>query len=300
MGVLMLRGEAGPEGNADRETDAGDLVRRYSRRSWLLTGLAGVAAGLSTTRGLGAAARDEADTSTAARDEAIGTLPLQEMTAESRRKLMAVCERPTIYRRLPHQSFTCDPAMHRFLIRNPEVVVNIWQLMGVANMTADRRAPYVWKANDGSGTTCDVELIYGTDEMHVIYTDGFYEGSLLRHKVTGRCVLLLRTGYAYGPDRRAYLGNRLDLFVQIANLAADGVARTLSPYVGKVAHATCHESCVFVQKLSEAAEKNGPGVQRLAEKLTKVEPPVREEFSRVASAAGERAAMRQAGDVQRR
>ena len=54
------------------------------------------------------------------------------MTAESRRKLMMVCERPTLFRRLPQQSIACDAGLHLFLIRNPEVVVNIWQLMGVA------------------------------------------------------------------------------------------------------------------------------------------------------------------------
>jgi hypothetical protein len=214
---------------------------------------------------------------------------------------MMVCERPTIYRRLPQKAMVCDAALHMFLIRNPEVVVNIWQLMGVANMTAERVGPYLWKGNDGAGTTCDVELVYGTDQLHVLYSDGFYEGSLLKHKVTGRCVMLLKSGYAQTADRRPYVANRLDLFVQIDNLAADVVARTLSPWVGKVADANFHESCVFASKLSDAAEKNNPGVLRLADKLTKVEPPVRDEFSRVAAAVGQRAATRATpGATQRR
>jgi hypothetical protein len=94
--------------------------------------------------------------------------------------------------------------------------------------------------------------------------------------------------------------NRLDLFLQIDNLAADAVARTLSPWVGKVADANFHESCVFASKLSSTAETNGAGVQRLAEKLTKVEPPVREEFSQVALAVQQRAATRNPSGVLRR
>jgi hypothetical protein len=262
-----------------------------SRRSLLLGGLAAASRLLSTNRAQAAAA-DEADTSPEARDEAIRSLPLTELTAETRRKLMAVCERPTIFRRLPQKAILCDAALHQFLIRNPEVVVNIWQIMGVASMSAERQAPYLWKANDGAGTTCDVELVYGTDHLHVLYCDGLYEGSLLKHKVTGRCVLALKSGHAQTADRRPYVANRLDLFVQIDNLAADVVARTLSPWVGKVADANFHESCIFASKLSDAAEKNSAGVQRLAEKLTKVEPPVRDEFSRVTAAVQERAALR--------
>src|SRR5262245_35333678 len=175
-----------------------------TRRSLLAGGLAAIASELCAARRAGAAALEEADTSPQARDEAIQSLPLAELTGETRRKLMMVCERPTIYRRLPQKSIACDPLLFMFLIRNPEVVVNIWQLMGVANMTADRQGPFNWKGSDGAGTTCDVELAYGTDNVHVIYGDGFYEGSLLKHKVTGRCVMLMRSGYVQGPDRRSY------------------------------------------------------------------------------------------------
>jgi hypothetical protein len=245
------------------------------------------------------AALEEADTSPQARDDAIASLPLSDLTAETRRKLMMVCERPTLFRRMPQKSMACDPALHLFLIRNPEVVVNIWQLMGVATMSAERLGPYAWKGADGAGTNCDIELVYGTDNLHIIYGDGYYEGTLLKKKVTGRSVLVMKSGYGRGPDQRSYVANRLDLFLQIDNLAADVVTRTLSPWVGKVADANFHESCVFASKLSQTAEQNNPGVQRLAERLTKVDPAIRDEFSKVAAAVPQRAAGRDGATVRR-
>src|SRR4051794_21235310 len=145
---------------------------RLSRRSLLSGGLAALVAGPWLARVACGAAADEADTSQQARDDAIRTLPIAQLTAESRRKLLAVAERPSIYRRLPTKSLDCDPALFLFLLRNPEVVVNIWQLMGVNNMSVQRVGPYLWKGSDGSGTTCDAELIYGTDNLHVMYCDG--------------------------------------------------------------------------------------------------------------------------------
>jgi hypothetical protein len=273
---------------------------RLARRAWLSAAIA-IGAGFALSpRSLLAARPDEADTSTQARDEAIRALPLDQLSAESRRKVMAVCESPSIFRRLPNNSVPCDADLHRFLIRNPEVVVNIWQLMGVSNMTAERVGDYLWKGNDGTGTTCDVELIYGTDDLHLLYGDGFYEGALLKRKITGRCVLLMQSGYGEDTARRPLVANRLDIFLQIDNAGADMIARTLAPWVGKVADSNFSESCKFASKISQTAEQNGPGMQRLADKLTQVQPQVRDQFARVSTGVQQRAALRGAGDLPRR
>lgn len=281
-------------------TQSGLAAPRLSRRAVLAGGLGALAATAVIPMADGGPF-SEADTSDQARDEAIQSLPVNELTAETRRKLMAVCERPTLFRRLPQQTINCDPTLHIFLIRNPEVVVNIWQLMGVANMTAERQGPYLWKGSDGAGTVCDVELLYGTNDLHIIYSDGYYEGSLLKKKVNGRCVMCLRSGYGYGQDRRPYVASKLDLFLQIDNLAADAVARTLSPWVGKVADANFRESCFFASKLSQTAESNPAGVQKLSDRLDKVEPPVRDQFAKITATVPERlAALNSGGAVQRR
>jgi hypothetical protein len=293
MGMLLARGGGRHIGSEL------PVVARVPRRTVLASGLASLAAALLPRRAA-AALKDDADTSDRAREDAIRSLPLSELTAESRRKLMAVIERPSIYRRMPQQSIDCDPALYLFLIRNPEVLVNIWQVMGISTMSAERRGPYDWKGNDGAGTLCDVELIYGTDDMHIVYGDGFYEGSLLKRKITGRCVVLLKSAYAQTENRRWQIGNRLDIFLQIDNLAADVIARTFAPFVGKVADANFEESCKFASRLSLTAEQNGAGVQRLSDKLTNVEPPIREQFTRVAAAVQERAAARDVGLQARR
>ncbi|MCI0360419.1 MAG: hypothetical protein L0211_18235 [Planctomycetaceae bacterium] len=272
---------------------------RIARRRWLA--MSALAAGawlgswLAPRRTALAAAYDEADTSTKSRDEALRVLPLNELTAESRRKVLAVCESPSIYRRLPQKTVDCDPHMYRFLIRNPEVVVGIWQLMGVSNMTAQRTAPYAWKGDDGTGTKCDVELIYGSDDLHIVYGDGYYEGSVLKRQLTGRCVLILQSGYGYDASRRSLVGSRLDVFLQLDNVGADLIARTLAPWVGKVTDANFAESCKFAAKISQTAETNGPGMQRLADKLTSVEPEVRAGFARVSAGVHERVTQRESG-----
>lgn len=236
----------------------------------------------------------EADTSQRAREDAISRLPLDKLNEETQRKLLSVVDRSSIFRRMPTKTIDCDADLYLFLLRNPEVVVNIWELMGVSNMTAERTGAYSWKGNDGAGTICNVELVYGTDDLHVLYGDGYYEGALLKRKINGRCVLLLHSGYHQGQDARPYVGNQLDVFLTIDNVGADLLAKTLHPWVGATIDTNFGESAKFLSRMSQAAERNGSGMQRLADKLTRVEPGVRDRFTHVSTAVSQRAAMREA------
>ena len=127
-------------------TQSGPAATRLSRRMMLAGGLGAFAAAALPRIGE-AVPTTEADSTEQTREQAIQSLPLDELTPETRRKLMAVCERPTLFRLLPQQSICCDPTLHVFLIRNPEVVVSIWQLMEDAHMTADRQGPFLWKGS---------------------------------------------------------------------------------------------------------------------------------------------------------
>lgn len=265
------------------------LSNRLRRRDWLVAAGASLLA-LPAGR-LGGAEQGEADVSPRAREDAINRLPLRELNEETQRKVLSVVERPSIFRRMPTKTIDCDTDLYLFLVRNPEVVVSIWEVMGVSNMTAERVGPYAWKGNDGSGTICNIELVYGTQNLHILYGDGFYEGPLLKRKINGRCVLLLHSGYSRGQDTRGYIGSQLDVFLTIDNVGADLIAKTLHPWVGQTIDSNFAESAKFLSRLSLAAEHNGSNMQRLSDKLTRVEPPVRERFTRISAAVAQRVAV---------
>src|SRR5262245_19827523 len=69
--------------------------------------------------------------SRAARDDAARLIPFDKLDPAVAAKVKSVVANPTIFRRMPTQVFDCDPKMYVFLLRNPEVIVNIWQLMGI-------------------------------------------------------------------------------------------------------------------------------------------------------------------------
>lgn len=247
-------------------------------------------AGVSLTSRVGVAF-DLTPGSNALRESAIEAIPFQELTDESRQRISGIVNRPTIHRHLPGQTVECNPDIHLFLLRNPEIVVNMWQIMGATNMTLKRTGPFTFHSTDGMGTKSNLELVYGTPELHVLYGEGSYEGSLLKRGTTGRCVLVLRSAYGNSPEKRSNVSNALDLFLQLDNVGAEIVAKTLQPMLGKTVETNFNETAKFVGRVSQLVEKNAPGIERLARRLSNVDPETREEFVKVAAKVHAQAAM---------
>jgi hypothetical protein len=232
-----------------------------------------------------------ATTSWAARDEAIQSIPFDKLGRDMRGRIATVINNASIFRRLPTQSVDCDPDLFVFLVRNPEVVVDIWRVMGITNMTLDRNGPDRYRASDGQGTTGNVEFAFRSSDLHVIYSEGMYDGPMFPTKLRGQCVMVLKTVSAHDSGGRAFVTNRLDAFLRIENLGAEIVAKTLQPHLGKTADHNFSETSSFVGTLAHTAETNPNGVSRLAQRLGHVEPQVRQQFADLAvHAADNRAA----------
>ena len=218
-----------------------------------------------------------------ARDAAIQSIPFHELTDETQAKLWNVISKSTLHRRLPIQTIDCDPDLYLFFVRKPEVVVNMWQLMGISTLTMKRTGAYTMDALDGSGTQSKVELIYGTPETHVLYGEGVYEGPLFKRQLSGRCVMVLKSDYNKTPLQRTNISSQMDVFLTLDNVGADLMAKTLQPVLGKTADQNFAETAGFVSRVSHAIEKNSSGVPRLAARMSHVQPEVRTEFVRVAT-----------------
>jgi hypothetical protein len=234
------------------------------------------------------------DSSRAARENAARAIPLQQLPPAAQAQVLDVVTHPSLYRRMPARTIECDAELYQFLIRNPEVVVNIWELMGITQVQIERVSPSVMKAADGAGTECIAQVLYESRDLHLFYAQGFYEGPLFRNRLNGSCVLLLRSAYGDGAHGDSLVTCYLDVFLKVDNAGVDLLAKTLNPLVGKSVDSNFVESAAFLGKISQAAAANGPGVQRLAASLVRVDPEVRSQFSDLAGAIGDRAALRAA------
>ena len=263
---------------------------------FLLVGLACVASMhltvLRISQHAGGEELSKPSTSRTAKQSAIKAIPLDQLNQEARKKVLSVINNTSVYRRLPASRYVCDPDMHNFLIRYPEVIVGIWKVMGITQVDAKRVGQYEISATDGMGTSSNVELLYGTRNLHVFYGQGFYQGPLFHNKLRGSCILVLRSEFGHNRNGDPIVQDRLDVFLRVDNIGVKILARTLHSLVGKTADINFTESTKFIGKVSDTAEVNGSGVQRLGNRIENLEPEVREAFGKLAILVNDRAAGR--------
>lgn len=267
----------------------------WGRRNLLKSLTAGLLAGGLGVGGFNRSARasvspdnlsKEPSTSESDRIAAVKAIPFDKLREDVKAKLSGVVDKPSLYRRMPDQLVDCNPDLFVFFIRYPEVIINIWDLLGISNVQIKRTAAYEFDVTDGAGTATTAELVYGTKNLHLIYAEGAYEGPVLKRKVNGKCVLLLQSNYSLDANKRHQIANRLDAFVAIDNAGAEMVAKTLHPVMGPIADHNFAQTAQFLGRMSQAAEVNSEGITQFADRLQSVDAKVRGEFQRIIANVG--------------
>ena len=99
--------------------------------------------GVSSARVCRAAEPGEATSDRAAQTEALRKIPWQRLSAPERSTVQYITKNASIYRRLPIRVIDCDPELFTFLVQHPEVVVDVWRVMGISRvMLADFRRSF--------------------------------------------------------------------------------------------------------------------------------------------------------------
>jgi hypothetical protein len=229
----------------------------------------------------------EGTSSESARKDAVAAIPLDKIDREDRAKVESVLANTSIFRRMPTRVVDCDPTMYLFLVRHPDVVVNIWELMNVSRLQLKQTDENRYQVIEPAGAVARFSYVYRSHDMHVLYGEGKYDGPLMARPAKGRGVLVLKCGYVRETDGRYYITSRLDSFVTIEPAGIELLGKTISPLVSKTVDNNFIQTVSFLGTLSRTAETNGVGVQRLAAKLKNVQPDVREQFADLVGKMGD-------------
>ncbi|HVX10347.1 MAG TPA: hypothetical protein VHC22_04165 [Pirellulales bacterium] len=229
-----------------------------------------------------------------AREEAMRAIPYNQLERNARIKVGSVLANTTIFRRLPLETIECDANLFVFLIEHPDLVVNIWEALGVSEVELVKSDEDIYDASDKAGTRGRIEYLYQGPQVHLVYADGTYSGTLLSRPVRGRCVLLMRSTYGKTNDGRPIVRCNIDAFLHLENVGVGVLAKTFQPLVTTAADHNFHETAGFLASVHHAAASNYSGIQRLTDKLTNVDEGDRQEFSDLTTQVAVQAALAQA------
>lgn len=244
-----------------------------------------------------------ASSSRAARTEATRAIPWRQIEPQYRRAAQNVVNDASIYRRLPTRVIDCDPEVFNFLLQHPEVVIDIWRVMGISQVSLDKLpagthdSGSAYRGSDGAGTVGNVRYLYSdwkkdAENLAVIYADGSYDGKPFVKPLKAQSLILLRSGSVRETNGRQYITVRIDSFVKIEQMGIELVAKTVQPWIAKTADRNFIETLTFVSNFSRTAEQNPEGMKRLVTRLNAVDQPTRDELVAICFRTAERYAQR--------
>jgi|TARA_B110000438_G_scaffold84196_1_gene83803 hypothetical protein len=212
-----------------------------------------------------------------AQEQAKHSIPWDKLTDTAKTKLRSVISETTVFHRLKTQQFKCDESVYIHLVRHPEILTNIWELMGVTQLRIERTAPFSISIHDGQYTKTKLELVYGTSNLHVFHCEGSYEGMIIPTVSTGRAIIIIRSKYDK-TEAAPTVKHQMDIFLQIDNAANQLLVKTLSYFFMKTADANFAETTQFIGQIDKIVKNNPAGMTRLVHRLTRVQPAIRQQF----------------------
>ena len=225
----------------------------------------------------------EATNSTAAMNAARQAIPWDRLSNPAKNKIQSVLSSKPLYRRLPQQSAYCEPIMYDFLLNHPDVVVAIWEHLGVTQISLKEQGrPGVYQLRETVGSTGTIEVLYKTRNYCIAYSKGAYIAPFLPKPVEGETVLILQSVFEQDEEGEPYVVTQLDAFVKVNNFGVDMFAKMFASPLGRIADSNFEQTIAFLGNVSEAAQANPEVIRRLSLRLESIRKDVREEFVRVA------------------
>jgi hypothetical protein len=232
---------------------------------------------------LRALADTAATSNRSAREEAMRAIPWRQLSPSDRQVAQSVVKNASIYRRMPTRVIDCDPDMFNFLLQHPEVVIDVWRVMGISQVALQKLPNGSYRGTDGAGTIGNVRYLnanWGENAQNsaVIFADGSYDGKPFVKPLKVKSIVVLRSGAVQETNGRSYITVRIDSFMKIEQMGIELVAKTVQPWISKTSDRNYIETLTFVSNFSRTAEKNPSGIERLATRLSGVDEPTRDEL----------------------
>lgn len=223
---------------------------------------------------------DVASGSKMAYQQAVKRIPWNQLSKNSQTKTKDIVNNYTIFRRMPQQAVYCYPEMYNFLLAYPHTVVSMWEQLGVTQIAVKEIGPDLYQMKETTGTVAELEVIYRSQNLCLIYGKGTYRGPVIKKAIDGDVLLILQSRFGKDKLGEPFVVSRMDAFVRIHNPGAELIAKLLTPVVGKIVDNNFEQTVAFVGNVSDASQFNPEIVHDMAVKLKGVHPEIKNQLRR--------------------
>ena len=205
---------------------------------------------------------------------------LQGLSQDDALRLQSVLMNVTVFRRLPVYQVESDKSMVMFMVNHPDAVVNIWDKMGISQISVRERGDGLYEVSDVAGTTGWMKRLWSGENGILYYLEGRYQGSLLKNDVRGKALVLARFSSSLNSEGTETVTCYVDTFLSLEQKSADLGVRLLFPMLGKVADNNLEQTLAFVRWYSDGCKSSPALLSSYAMELKNIRLETRQELAR--------------------
>lgn len=205
---------------------------------------------------------------------------LQGLSQDDVLRLQSVLRNVTVFRRLPVYRVEADKSMVMFMVNHPDAVVNIWEKMGISQISVRERGDGLYEVSDIAGTSGWMKRLWAGENGILYYLEGRYQGSLLKNDVRGKVLVLARFSSARNAEGIETVNCYVDTFLSLEQKSADLGVRLLFPMLGKVADNNLEQTLAFVRWYCDGCKSSPVMLSAYAMELKNIRMETRQELAR--------------------
>lgn len=215
------------------------------------------------------------------REQSIKRLNGIPLTKSGRQTANNVVENMSLYRRLPEVCFEVNPETYEYLLGHPDVVVSLWQAMGISAMKLQQTGSFKYELDNNDGTISNMYYLRKSKTSNVIYCQGEFKSPLLKKPISARGILCLNSKFEKRKDGTVFVRHHADVFITFPSAAIETAARLISPVSNYIADRNFQEISLFMHTISLTMARQPSWVQQMANRLQGVHPDRAEELHEV-------------------
>lgn len=226
------------------------------------------------------------------RQQAVRSIPLDQLSADGREKAERVLKDIGLYRRLPTLSFEVEPEIYRFLLHRPDLAVSNWRALEISRLQLRELEPDVYAADAGDGSLGKIHVLLRTPEDTLIYCDGEFKSPALLQPIRARALMRFQSTFVCNPGGETVVTHYGDVFVQFPNVAVETIARTIAPISHVIADKNFKQISLFLRLISLLMSRQPEWTSQVASRMDGIDAQDREAFIELSNASHERAVER--------
>jgi hypothetical protein len=169
-------------------------------------------------------------------------VPVEELPAAVRTKVLRVLERPTLHARGPAETFNCQPEVYHWLVNHPDQVVRLWRALGARCTSIEVEAEGTYRWHDPQAGEIHWYTIVDTPQQHIWYAEGRVRATAVLPASSVQAVVVLQCAEGTDEAGHSAIRHQIDLMVHTdsralsfaARLFGDSVPRAAEQYIGQM------------------------------------------------------------------